>query len=612
MAGPPVTGAGQGAAGAGGAKTPSGDAAPQDRTLDRRTFMARMGVLGAWAAAGCSATGQGALQGDGGEGWDAPAHGPGEARGQGGGAGVGTDPGTGVAGSSSGRDAAGVQARLLDPAHPFWVEARREVEARGRGAVPLHRLAAWEARVLLEDGRLEARDLLEACLERTRSLDPHLLAFNTVSEAEARSRLSAAGNPGLLAGIPVAIKDNVHTAGVRTTANAHMFADFVPTRDATLVKRLLEAGALPVGKTQMGPLATTRALTPDGEVTTLNAWAPDDPRVSPGGSSSGSATAVAARMVTTSMGTQTGGSITVPASSQGLTGLKPTMGRVSLDGVIPLTYTRDHPGPLARDARDAALFLQVVAGPDPRDPRTLGLPPVPDYLLAATPHREGGEPRMRWATRLGVPPGWARGEGPQGDRRRAFVDAMERGGVQVVEVPFPPGWEALTSGAMNAGRLPERSEPFLPWLREDVRLFGVTLSSWIQGLLLPSEAYLTAQRGRTALLRMVLEELFLGCDALVMTSHLPFDMVGLPLVTFPLGFRDAGEGAGTAGRVLPEGVLVGGLPFGEERLLALAALWQAVSDHHRRVPADPRMEAGIRGRGDRGRLDVETVADLSE
>ncbi|TVP43142.1 MAG: amidase, partial [Gemmatimonadales bacterium] len=341
---------------------------------------------------------------------------------------------------------------------------------------------------------------------------------------------------------------------------------------------------------------------------------------SPGGSSSGSATGVAARMVTTAVGTQTGGSITVPASSQGLTGLKPTMGRVSLRGVIPLTYTRDHPGPIARDARDAALMLQVMAGPDPADPRTLGLPPVPDYLTAATPvpgpaHGDGPPgATIRWPTRLGIPPGWADVDGPAGERRRRFLASMEEGGVTVVDVPPPTGWAELSSGIFNAGRLPERSEPFLPWLRQDVRLFGVTLSSWIQGLLLSGDEYVKAQRGRLALLRLALDSVFHQCDAVVQGNHVPFDMIGLPLVTFPIGFREAGEGGGGFGGALPEGILVGAPPFGEERLLSLAALWQARSGHHLRRPSDPA--AGDSGRppasGARGRLELEEVASLSQ
>ncbi len=573
-------------------------AGPQDRSVDRRAFLARMGALTAGVAAGS------ALR-----------------------------PGLLEAGVEAERPLGAPSVDLLPPVHgagtppgnpdvaAFWRAAAADVAERGLDATEPEALAGWEAGVLLREGRLSARGLVDACLARIEGLDGVLRAFNAVPADAARAEASqvdralreraGAPDPGLVAGLPLAIKDNVHTAGLRTTANAHMFRDFVPDRDATLVARLRAAGGIVLGKTQMGPLATTRALTPDGEVTTLNAWAPDDARVSPGGSSSGSATAVAARMATASVGTQTGGSITVPAAAQGLTGLKPTMGRVSLRGVIPLTYTRDHPGPIARDARDAALLLQVVAGPDPGDPRTLGLPLVPDYLAAATPVGRGDRSRVRWPTRLGVPPGWAEGSHAGARRRQAFLLAMTDGGVEIVTVEPPAGWGELSSGVFNAGRLPERSEPFLPFLREDVRLFGVTLSSWIQGLLLSGDEYLKAQRARLALLRLALEELFGRCDAVVQGSHLAFDMIGLPLVTFPIGFRDASEG-GTYPGPLPEGVLLGGPPFGEERLLALAALWQERSEHHRARPADPDRASSARPVGGRGRLGVEEVADLSQ
>ena len=280
-------------------------------------------------------------------------------------------------------------------------------------------LTIAEAAALIESGRLSPVELTRACLERIEELDDVYQAFNTVlydrAMEEAR-RLAGEPWSGPLHGIPLAIKDNYFTAGVLTTANSHIFRDFVPGFDATAVQRLRAAGGIVLGKTQMGPLATSRATTPDGENTTLNAWAPHDGEISPGGSSSGSATAVAARMATSSIGTQTGGSITGPSSEQGLTGLKPTMGRVSLYGVIPLTYTRDHPGPLARDARDAAIMLQAMAGPDPKDPRTQRLAPVADYVAAAEPVRREGRtvaaladdhrraPRLHRPPRADAPP----------------------------------------------------------------------------------------------------------------------------------------------------------------------------------------------------------------
>lgn len=571
--GAPETGTPEGA-GPPGTRTPEAadptGPGPQDARVDRREFFRRMGVLAAATAAG--------------------------------GAALPSPAGAGRPLPGSGRD----------PSSFFSGAPRSDLSGSG---IPTHPMdfPAWELGALIRDGTLRPSEVVAGALERIRRWEPVYRAFNTVLEEEATAlarELDGVQPSGLLHGIPLAVKDNYHTAGVRTTANSWIFQDFVPDADATAVARLREAAGVMLGKTQMGPLATTRALTPDGDITTVNAWAPGHPEVSPGGSSSGSATAVAGRLATSSIGTQTGGSITVPSLAQGLTGLKPTMGRVSLRGVIPLTYTRDHPGPLARDARDAALLLQAMAGADPGDPRTLGLPPVPDYLLAATPATAHGEPALRWPTRIGVLPDWADGSGERAAARRDFLATMERMGARLVEVSPPPAWDELTSFAFNNVRLPERSEAFLGHLREDVRLFGVSLSPWINGLLLSGDEYLKGQRAKLALLRVVLDDLFRECDLVVQAGHLPFDMIGLPLVALPVGTRSQGD------VTLPDGILLGGLPFGEERLLSVATAWQSVTDWHTRRPPDPTPSEEARltvpGRGGRGRLDVEEVASLSE
>ncbi len=480
-------------------------------------------------------------------------------------------------------------------------------------------LTLAEAAALIHSGRLSSTELVESCLDRIRRLDPVLQAFNTVLDREALAEARVADDQargGPLQGIPLAVKDNFYTAGVRTTANSLIFEDFVPSWDATVVARLKAAGAIVLGKTQMGPLATTRATTPSGDPTTANAWAPFDPEVEPGGSSSGSATAVAGRLATSSTGTQTGGSITSPSNAQGLTGIKPTMGRVSLHGVIPLTYTRDHAGPIARDALDAAIVLQAMAGPDRLDPRTLGLPPVPDYVLAAEPLFSKGSPRLRWPTTIGVIPGYTvadreqeegEWEPPAGRRRpeetpeererrlvrrraraaaevtarSAMLETFGRLGARVVEVPLPDEWEPLTSRSFNNARLVERGEAFLEHLQRDVRLFGVSLSPWINGLLLSGDEYLRAQRARVMLLRRVLDDVFSRCDVVVQTTPIPFDMMGLPLIAFPIGME---SGPGTK---RPVGAMLGGAPFGEERLLSVVAAFQAATDWHKRRPADP-------------------------
>ena len=505
-------------------------------------------------------------------------------------------------------------------------------------------LTLAEAAALIRIGELSPVDLVEAYLGRIDLYDGVLMAFNKVTGEAALERARTLTNGelgGPLHGVPLAVKDNFYTAGVLTTANSHIFADFVPRFDATAWARLHDSGAILLGKTQMGPLATSRATTPDGDRTTTNAWAPFEPGVSPGGSSSGTATAVAARMAAGGTGTQTGGSITGPSQAQALTGLKPTMGRVSLHGIIPLTYTRDHPGPLTRNAMDAAIMLQVMAGPDPADPRTHGQPELPDLVRAATPFELRGRTHVRWGTTIGVVPGYldepkapsaqdlqqmdeqSRQQRQRSHRhevasiafRHSMLDGFREVGARVVEVEMPEDWETLTSSAFNNVRLPERSEPFLRHLKEDVRLFGVSLSPWINGLLLSGTEYLRGQRAKLLLLERVLDRLFSQCDVVVQTQPVPFDMIGLPLAAFPIGFEST-----SSGMDLPVGGMLGGQPYAEDRLLSLVAAYQVVTDWHRRRPADPERQ-GSAGAPDsldggvpfsRGRMSLDAVMEEGE
>ncbi len=496
-------------------------------------------------------------------------------------------------------------------------------------------LTLAEAARLLRDGDVGAVELVEAYLARIGRWDPRYQAFNTVvsqTALEAARTADRTRGRAPLTGVPLAIKDNYFTAGVRTTANSFIFEDFVPDFDATSWARLRDAGAILLGKTQMGPLATTAASTPTGERTTANAWAPHHDNVSPGGSSSGSATAVAARMAASSTGTQTGGSITNPSNAQGLTGIKPTMGRVSLHGILPLTYTRDHPGPLARDAVDAALMLQIMAGPDPADPRSLGLPPVPDYLGAVSGD-DGAltHPERGGVVRIGVLPGFLdepeppEDPGPDPDpdidrigssfprrersqaayrrevatveARRRMLTTLEEMGAEIVELDFPTDWETLTSFNFNNVRLPERSEIFLEHLRDDVRKFGVSLAPWINGLLLPAAEYVRGSRARLVLLREILDDVFGRCDLVTQTAPYPFDMVGLPLIGFPIGFETE-----STGYPRPIGGMFGAEPYAEHHLLAVIAAYQRGTDWHLRRPADPGELPPAEGDGD-GRRD---------
>ena len=470
-------------------------------------------------------------------------------------------------------------------------------------------LTVAQAATLIRRGRLDAETLVRAHLRRIDRFEPVYQAFNTVRREEALAaarRRDRARPRTALHGIPVAVKDNYFTAGVPTTVNSYLFADFVPPYSATAVTRMLRAGAVLVGKTQMGPLATTRATRPNGEITTVNAWAPHDPDVDPGGSSTGSATAVAGRLASIAVGTQTGGSITSPSNAQGLTGLKPTLGRVSLRGIVPLTFTRDHPGPLAKDVLDAAILLTEMAGEDPRDPRTQGLPPLPDLVRAARPVSRQGRVVARRRVRVGIPPDWAPSDDPSvAAARRRLLDTLAGiPRVQVVDVDLPDEWELLTGSAFNDVRLPERTEAFREFLRRDLRGFGVSVVPWLMGLLMSGDEFLTGQRAKTLLLERVLAGMLEQADVVLQSSPIPFDILGLPELAFPIGF------SGDADSARPIGTILGGGPYEEDRLVEVVAAYQAVTDWHRRHPADPNAVAPSSSR--RQRLSATEVAALSE
>ena len=244
-------------------------------------------------------------------------------------------------------------------------------------------LSLSEASRLLRQKRISPVELAQACLARIESLNPTLNAFITVTAesalATARSaeaQIARGGWKGPLHGIPIAVKDLLDTAGVRTTAASALFKDRVPAQDAEVVRRLRAAGAVLLGKLNMHELAFggSSAISYFGAV--HNPW---DVAYSPGGSSGGSAAALAGGLCYAALGSDTGGSIREPAAYCGIVGLKPTYGRVSTCGAIPLSWSLDHIGPMTRTVADAALVLQVIAGYDPQDPGSVDLP-VPEYL----------------------------------------------------------------------------------------------------------------------------------------------------------------------------------------------------------------------------------------
>ncbi|MET8307187.1 amidase [Micromonospora sp. NPDC005173] len=541
---------------------------PLDRTVDRRAFLARAAALATVSAVGVN---------------------------------VGL-PSVALASSGLSTNAKpGAGGRPLDQPNAY-------TKPRPEALADPSELTIAEAAWLIRAGKLTPEHLVEAYLDRISRYDGSYQAFNRLlADAAIAAARDAGRRPrhGALHGIPLAIKDNYYTEGVPTTANSFLFKDFVPPYDATAVARLKASGAIVLGKTQMGPLATTRATTPAGVITTVNAWTPTNRGVDPGGSSTGTATAVAGRMATSGIGTQTGGSITAPSNAQNLTGLKPTMGRVSAAGIIPLTYSRDHPGPLARDAKDAAIMLTAMAGEDPMDPRSQGLPHVPNLIDAASPVYQGRRVKLRWKTRIGVLPGFANGTSSSALARTAYLAQLAAiPGVTLVDVQLPAEWGQLTGSTFNNIRLPERAEPFMPYLRTDLRGFGVSVTSWLQGALMGGNEFITGQRAKLLLMDRVLNDLFDDCDVVVQTDPVPFDILGLPEIAFPIGFTTAG---------LPVGTILGGLPYAEDRLLSVVAAYQAVTDWHLRRPADPPT-AAARGAApaEALRLTAEEVAELSQ
>ncbi|HEX6990196.1 MAG TPA: amidase, partial [Bacillota bacterium] len=359
--------------------------------------------------------------------------------------------------------------------------------------------------------QVSAEELVRAVLERAERLNPKLNAFITLlpeaalaAAREADRILAAEGPRGPLHGVPVAHKDIIFTRDVATTAGSSILAGYKPERDAGVVRRLKAAGALLIGKTNTHQFAFGATTESSHAGPARN---PHDEQRSPGGSSGGSAAAVAARIVALATGTDTGGSIRIPAAACGIFGIKPTYGRVSKAGVFPLSWSQDHVGPLARTAADAALALRVMAGPDPEDPTTVGMP-VQDYPTIVRRMLDAGLRGLR----VGLLEDWAAervDEGVRAALHRA-VDLLVSAGAEVDAVSFvPPGTLIVVNrvialaeaGAYHAPLLARRREGYLPDVRARMEL----------GQFILARDYLLAQRLRTELTRR-LNALFESCD----------------------------------------------------------------------------------------------------
>ena len=454
-------------------------------------------------------------------------------------------------------------------------------------------LTIEEASRRIAAGQLTPLDLTRAYLERIERLNPRVNAYITVTADAALEQARALGvelaagrSRGPLHGIPIGLKDNIDTAGIRTTAASAVYADRVPAADAPVVTKLREAGAVFLGKLNMHEFAYggTSAVTHYGPV--HNPW---DLAYTPGGSSGGSAAAVAARMCAAALGTDTAASVRFPAACCGVVGLKATHGLASIRGIVPLSEMHDHVGPLARSVADAALVMTALAGFDPLDPVSIDAP-TENYREAIG--------REVSSLRIGIP-------------RRPFFDALDpeiaaaaEGAVVVlkgmtrsmIDVELPAVDASAVLGAeiyaYHADLVadPARRALYKPeTLGRIMRDANVTLTAYIEA------------RRRMTIARNTIGTAFANVDLLVTPtvmriSHtidaaisrpntevdsslirntLPFNVLGIPTISVPCGFNSRG---------LPIGLQISGPRLGEAAVLALAHAYEQATEWHRREP----------------------------
>jgi aspartyl-tRNA(Asn)/glutamyl-tRNA(Gln) amidotransferase subunit A len=460
-----------------------------------------------------------------------------------------------------------------------------------------------EVSQLIRTKQVSPVELTQACLRRIGQLNAKLNAFITITGESALAEAKAAESEiqrgdwnGPLHGVPIALKDIVDTTGVRTTAASGLFKDRVPTEDAEIVRRLKAAGAVFLGKLNLHEFAYGGSSVVSYFGPVHNPW---DPNLSAGGSSGGSAVAVAARLCYAAIGTDTGGSIRQPASYCGIVGLKPTYGRVSTSGVVPLSWSLDHVGPMTRTTKDAALVLQAIAGYDRNDLASIDTP-VPDFVTNLSDSTK--------SMRLGIPRAFFWGElnpeiGAAMEAALVVLKKLTASVRTVAPLATDDSYKSWTDPygavftaeayAFHKDHLEKSPELYQPATLKRLRAGAeVTAAKYIQS------------RREMERIRRSLSNVFESLDALitptvrippftivdlqadidtVRTKELamlhntrPINLTGLPTVSVPCGFTRNG---------LPIGMQITGRAGDEATVLRLAHAYEQATDWHKREPA---------------------------
>jgi aspartyl-tRNA(Asn)/glutamyl-tRNA(Gln) amidotransferase subunit A len=481
----------------------------------------------------------------------------------------------------------------------------------------------------VRSGKLRAREVAEVFLDRIAREDRALGCYLRVDTDGARRRadavdsaVKAGRDPGPLAGVPLGIKDIFCTRGVETTCGSKILRGFVPPYESTVTERLNAAGAVPLGKLNMDEFAMGSSNENSSVAPVRNPWSVAHV---PGGSSGGSAAAVAASLCAGATGTDTGGSIRQPAALCGVVGCKPTYGRVSRYGVVAFASSLDHPGPFARTVEDTALLLEVMAGADPRDATSIPQP-VGAYAQAARAGREGLS-----GVRLGVPDEYFQpGMDPEVEAAvRAALDELGRAGAKIVPVSLPHTRYAIATyylicTAEASSNLARYDGVKYGHRASDVRsldeLYAKTRGEGfgrepkrriMLGTYVLRAGYYEAYYGKALRARRKVADDFTAafqqCDAIVTpTSPVPAfrfgermgdpmqmyladiltvapNLAGIPALSQPCGFTKAG---------LPIGLQIMGPALGEEICFRVAGAYEARTEWHERLPPDHADTAG--------------------